>query len=140
MSDNAIFRLDDRLAADTITVGALALSRVLLMNDARYPWVILVPQRAALVEWSDLGVADRHLLLDEAVVVGEVISRLWEVDKINTASLGNMVAQLHVHVIGRRQGDPAWPGPVWGRGEAQPYEPDAQSTLVARLRKEFGCL
>ena len=140
MSDKAIFRLDDRLAADTITVGALALSRVLLMNDARYPWVILVPQRAALVEWSDLGVADRHLLLDEAMVVGEVISRLWEVDKINTASLGNMVAQLHVHVIGRRQGDPAWPGPVWGRGEAQPYEPDAQSTLVARLRKEFGCL
>lgn len=140
MSDKAIFRLDDRLAADTITVGALALSRVLLMNDARYPWVILVPQRAALVEWSDLGVADRHLLLDEAMVVGEVISRLWEVDKINTASLGNMVAQLHVHVIGRRQGDPAWPGPVWGRGEAQPYEPDAQSTLVAMLREEFGCL
>ena len=140
MSDKAIFRLDDRLAADTITVGALALSRVLLMNDARYPWVILVPQRAALVEWSDLGVADRHMLLDEAVVVGEVISRLWEVDKINTASLGNMVAQLHVHVIGRRQGDPAWPGPVWGRGEAQPYEPDAQSTLVATLREEFGCL
>lgn len=140
MSDKAIFRLDDRLAADTITVGALALSRVLLMNDARYPWVILVPQRAALVEWSDLGVADRHLLLDEAVVVGEVISRLWEVDKINTASLGNMVAQLHVHVIGRLQGDPAWPGPVWGRGEAQPYGPDAQSTLVATLRKEFGCL
>jgi len=118
----------------------LALSRVLLMNDARYPWVILVPQRAALVEWSDLGVADRHLLLDEAMVVGEVISRLWEVDKINTASLGNMVAQLHVHVIGRRQGDPAWPGPVWGRGEAQPYEPDAQPTLVATLRKELGCL
>ena len=140
MSDKAIFRLDDRLAADTITVGALALSRVLLMNDARYPWVILVPQRAALVEWSDLGVADRHLLLDEAMVVGEVISRLWEVDKINTASLGNMVAQLHVHVIGRRQGDPAWPGPVWGRGEAQPYEPDALSTLVATLRKGLGCL
>jgi diadenosine tetraphosphate (Ap4A) HIT family hydrolase len=110
------------------------------MNDARYPWVILVPQRAALVEWSDLGVADRHLLLDEAVVVGEVISRLWEVDKINTASLGNMVAQLHVHVIGRRQGDPAWPGPVWGRGEARPYEPDALSTLVATLRKGLGCL
>ena len=140
MSDKAIFRLDDRLAADTITVGALALSRVLLMNDARYPWVILVPQRAALVEWSDLGVADRHLLLDEAMVVGEVISRLWEVDKINTASLGNMVAQLHVHVIGRRQGDPAWPGPVWGRGEARPYEPDALSTLVATLRKGLGCL
>ena len=99
-----------------------------------------MPQRAGLVEWSDLGVADRHLLLDEAVVVGEVISRLWEVDKINTASLGNMVAQLHVHIIGRRQGDPAWPGPVWGRGEAQPYELAAQSTLVATLCREIGCL
>ena len=74
------------------------------------------------------------------MVVGEVISRLWEVDKINTASLGNMVAQLHVHIIGRRHGDPAWPGPVWGRGEALPYEPDAQSSLVATLRKELGCL
>ena len=140
MSDEAIFRLDHRLASDTTTVGALVLSRVLLMNDSRYPWVILVPQRAGLVEWSDLGVADRHLLLDEAVVVGEVISRLWEVDKINTASLGNMVAQLHVHIIGRRHGDPAWPGPVWGRGEAQPYELAAQSSLAATLCREIGCL
>jgi diadenosine tetraphosphate (Ap4A) HIT family hydrolase len=119
------FLLDARLAADTSPVGDLALSRALLMNDARYPWVILVPRRAGLVEITQLTPQERAQLMEEAALVARALSALPEVEKINVGALGNSVRQLHVHVVGRRAGDAAWPGPVWGHGTAEPYEPAA---------------
>ena len=117
----------------------MALSRVLFMNDSRYPWLVLVPQSPGIVEWSDLDIEDRHQLLDEAVFAGEVIRRLWDIDKLNTATLGNVVSQLHVHVIGRRQTDPAWPGPVWGHDQPVPYAEEACTSLLSLLQAELSC-
>ncbi len=127
------FVLDSRLAADTFLVGDLPLCRVLLMNDSRFPWLILVPRRAGLTEIHDLPVADRALLIEEAARTGETLKDLAGAQKINTAALGNMVAQLHVHVIARFAGDAAWPGPVWGVGKARPYDEAAADGLIANL-------
>ena len=110
------FALDPRLAADTLAVGDLSLSRVLLMNDRRYPWLILVPRREDLREIVDLDAQARAALIEEIAAASRFVRSLPGVDKINVGALGNIVAQLHVHVIGRAVGDPAWPGPVWGVG------------------------
>ena len=106
------FALDPRLAADTLPIGDLALSRALLMNDARYPWLILVPRRAGLSEIVELAAQDRAVLIEEIAAASAFLRALPHVDKLNVGALGNIVAQLHVHVIGRAVGDPAWPGPV----------------------------
>jgi diadenosine tetraphosphate (Ap4A) HIT family hydrolase len=129
------FGLDPRLAADTHEVGDFALCRVLLMNDSRYPWLILVPRRADLSEIHDLPAEERALLIEEAARAGAALKRLTGAKKINTGALGNMVAQLHVHVVARFVGDDAWPGPVWGSGRAVPYEDEAAARLVADLRR-----
>ena len=129
------FGLDPRLAADTHEVGDFALCRVLLMNDSRYPWLILVPRRADLSEIHDLPATDRALLIKEAARAGAALKSLTGAKKINTGALGNMVAQLHVHVVARFVGDDAWPGPVWGSGRAVPYEDEAAARLVADLRR-----
>ncbi|SRR5579883_1791686 len=121
------FVLDERLAADTIALGDARLSRLLLMNDRRFPWLILVPRRANAVELFDLASEERALLVEEIAQVSKKLSQRVGVEKINVAALGNMVRQLHVHVIGRAKHDAAWPGPVWGAGARQPYEAaDAQ--------------
>lgn len=130
------FVLDERLASDCFVVANLDLCRVLLMNDARYPWLVLVPRLQGLVELADLDRAGQHQLLGEIHRVDTALRQLGPFDKLNIAALGNVVAQLHVHVIARRVGDDAWPAPVWGRGMAQPYE-DATSTL-AQLRLALG--
>jgi diadenosine tetraphosphate (Ap4A) HIT family hydrolase len=129
------FGLDPRLAADTHEIGDFALCRVLLMNDSRYPWLILVPRRADLSEIHDLPAAERILLIEEAARAGAALKNLTSAKKINTGALGNMVAQLHVHVIARFVGDAAWPGSVWGSGRAVPYEDEAAARLVADLRR-----
>jgi diadenosine tetraphosphate (Ap4A) HIT family hydrolase len=129
------FGLDPRLAADTLPVGDLALCRVLLMKDSRYPWLILVPRRAGLSEIHDLAAGERALLIEEAARAGAGLKSLTGAKKINTGALGNMVAQLHVHVVARFVGDDAWPGPVWGSGQAVPYEDKAVARLVADLRR-----
>jgi diadenosine tetraphosphate (Ap4A) HIT family hydrolase len=129
------FALDPRLAADTLPVGDLELSRVLLMNDARYPWLILVPRRAGLAEIVDLDAVDRAILIEEVAAASAFVRALPHVDKLNVGALGNVVKQLHVHVLGRAVGDPAWPGPVWGAGEAWPYDSGAAEALVARARE-----
>lgn len=129
-----MFELDSRLANDCCVVGDLPLSRVLLMNDARYPWLILVPRRAAISEIFDLEDAEQLAVWQEANAVAEGLKDLVGADKMNIATLGNVVSQLHVHVVARVQGDAAWPAPVWGRGEAQPYTPDAQAAFVARVQ------
>lgn len=129
----ATFALDPRLAADTIPLGRLALSRVLLMNDARYPWLILVPERPDLAEIIDLPVADRITLMSEISAASEVLRAMHQPDKLNVGALGNRVRQLHVHVIGRFQSDEAWPGPVWGVGTARPYPPHMAGVTADRL-------
>ena len=131
------FTLHPRLAADTLLVGALPLCRVLLMNDAAYPWLILVPRRAAIREVHELDAEDRRRLIEEIAAASRVLAGLPAVEKINVAALGNIVPQLHVHVLARRTDDAAWPQPVWGRGPARPYDADAAAALVTRLRADW---
>ncbi len=129
------FALDPRLAADTLNIGDFSLSRVLLMNDARFPWLILVPRRAGFAEIVDLDRTERALLMEEIAHASEALRTLPQVDKINVGALGNIVPQLHVHVVARKIGDAAWPGPVWGAGAAQRYERRAAAELEARIRR-----
>ncbi|SDB52118.1 HIT domain-containing protein [Bauldia litoralis] len=128
------FTLDERLAADSVAIGRLPLSDLLLARDARFPWLILVPRRPDMAEIIDLAPEDRAALLDEIVLVSEALRTVTGCDKLNVAALGNMVRQLHVHVIARFTTDPAWPGPIWGRGEAVAYEPGVRDKLAGRIR------
>ena len=108
------FALHPRLAADTVVVTDLPLCRVLLMDDARWPWLILVPRRAGVRELIDLSPAAQQALTGEIARASRTLQTLFSPDKLNVAALGNVVEQLHVHVIARWRGDPAWPAPVWG--------------------------
>ncbi|HEY4274042.1 MAG TPA: HIT domain-containing protein [Rhizomicrobium sp.] len=128
------FALHPRLAGDTVFVVDWPLSRVLLMEDARYPWLVLVPRLAGLVEITDLTAADRAWLMEEVARAGDAVRGLASVAKLNIGALGNLVPQLHVHVVGRHPGDPAWPGPVWGHSPATPYETSARAALVDLVR------
>lgn len=128
------FVLHPKLAADTIFVADWELSRVLLMNDARYPWLILVPRRLGATEIFDLSGDDRATLMVEATRAGKSLKTLTGCAKINIGALGNLVPQFHVHVVARNPGDSAWPGPVWGSGTSMPYVRDAAEGLLARLR------
>ena len=128
------FALDPRLAADTFVVGETPLNQVLLMNDARYPWLILVPWRCALTEPFELSEADQAQLWRESMRLGEAMKAHFAADKLNIATLGNQVAQLHVHHIARFHVDDAWPGPVWGVGNAVPYGDAALKALINELR------
>jgi diadenosine tetraphosphate (Ap4A) HIT family hydrolase len=132
------FALDPRLAADTLPIGDLELSRTLLMNDARYPWLILVPRREGLSEIVELDAVDRVTLIDEIAAASALLRALPGVDKLNVGALGNVVKQLHVHVLGRAVGDPAWPGPVWGFGARQPYAPGATEAMIEKARAALG--
>ncbi len=129
-----MFVLDPRLEQDTLHLGDFPLCRLLLMNDAHYPWFILVPRREEVSELFQLDAADQRSLWHEATLLAELLKDTFKADKMNVASLGNMVSQLHVHVIARRRGDAAWPAPVWGRHPAQPYDEDQLAELRARLR------
>lgn len=128
------FQLDPRLAADSLPVARLDLCEARLMNDARFAWLVLVPRRAGLVEIADLTPSERTLLWHEADRAGAALRAVAPCDKLNLGALGNIVRQLHVHVVARREGDAAWPGPVWGSGLAEPYAEVAQGPLVQRLQ------
>jgi diadenosine tetraphosphate (Ap4A) HIT family hydrolase len=130
--------LHPQLARDTVAVGDLALSRLLAMNDANYPWVILVPRRAAAVEIIDLDATDRAGLMSEIARVSAVLRQLTVCDKLNVAAIGNVVPQLHVHVVARRTGDAAWPRPVWGAVPARAYAAGDLEGFVAALRRAIG--
>lgn len=125
------FTLDPRLAADTTFVADWDLSRVLLMNDARYCWLILVPRRSDAVELFDLTAADQQALTVEIVGAAQTLQHLTDAAKINVGALGNVVPQLHVHIVARNPGDPAWPGPVWGHSPAVPYAAAACDAFIA---------
>ncbi|MBX3700809.1 MAG: HIT domain-containing protein [Dokdonella sp.] len=128
------FVLDARLAADSHPVGDLALSQLRLFDDARFPWLLLVPRIAGARELIDLDRDDRCTLLDEITAVGRAWETLLQPDKLNIAALGNLVPQLHVHLIARYAHDCAWPRPVWGQGTPIAYEAAARDALLARLR------
>src|SRR4051812_21477914 len=134
---SAGFDLDPRLAGDTLVVGDLPLCRVLLMRDSRYAWLTLVPRRPGRAEVSDLGEDERALLWREVDAAGAAIRAVAPCDKLNIGALGNIVRQLHVHVVARREGDAAWPGPVWGFGKAEAYAEGEAERLVAALRKNL---
>ena len=126
------FMLHARLAADTLAVGNLPLCAVRLMDDRRFPWLVLVPRRVGLREPWDLQGADFRQLWDESARVGRAMQQMFAATKMNIAALGNMVPQLHVHHVARFTGDAAWPAPVWGQGVAEPYG-DSGPAMVMRL-------
>lgn len=134
------FVLDPRLAGDGLPIGRFALSRLLLMNDATFPWLILVPERAGASEIFDLAPDDLALLGAETALVARMLKGLVGADKINVAALGNVVAQLHVHVIARFAADPAWPAPIWGRAPARPYDADEAMVMRAKLTRALDAL
>jgi diadenosine tetraphosphate (Ap4A) HIT family hydrolase len=132
------FQLDSRLDADTIPIGDLSLSSVLLLNDARFPWFVLVPRLEGLSELTDLSDEQAVQMMREIRLATGVMMDLAKPDKVNVGALGNIVTQLHVHVIGRFLSDPAWPGPVWGHGARTPYPDHAASALIERAGALFA--
>lgn len=135
------FELHPQLAQDTLTLGDFPLCRLLLMNDAQYPWTILVPRRAGIREIHELNDADRRRLWDESAALSRTLMQVFKGDKLNVAALGNVVPQLHVHHVVRFKSDVAWPAPVWGRHPAQPYVDAARraraASILAALPPEF---
>lgn len=128
-----MFCLDERLQADTEYLGHFPLCQVLLMKDSRYPWVILVPAKKGMSEYYHLSAKDRAQLMEESSRVAEKMADHFSADSMNVAELGNIVSQLHVHHVARNEGDPAWPGPVWGHSPMVPYDEAA----LAERKKEL---
>jgi len=129
----APFTLDPRLAADTVQLAESGLSLLLLMNDRRYPWLILVPKVAGMSELFELDEDDRSRLWEESAAVARTLSLDFHADKVNLGALGNVVRQLHLHHVARTLGDPAWPRPVWGHSPRQPYSEGELRALRSRL-------
>jgi len=132
-----VFVLDSRLQQDTLPLGDLPLCRVLLSNDSNYPWFILVPRRADISEVFQLEAADQEQLWRETTELAQLLQSVFQADKMNVAALGNVVSQLHMHVIVRRREDAAWPAPVWGKHPAQPYSDEAIASIREQLRLAF---
>ena len=133
----APFALDPQLERDTFAVGELARSRVLLMNDANFPWLIVVPRHVGAVEIFDLDAAARTQLTAELAFLAQLLKELTGCDKINIAAIGNVVPQLHVHVIARRRDDPAWPRSVWGALPPRPYGQAERDRLIEAIRRKI---
>lgn len=134
-----MFELDEAFIATSAALGDLPLSHARLQDDARYPWIVLIPRRAAARELEDLTREDLSALTDEILAAGRAVRALgMRVDKLNVGALGNVTPQLHVHVVGRQAADPAWPGPVWGHSPALPYAPKALENVVAAARAALG--
>ena len=135
----AVFTADPAFSAGSAFAVDWPLCQVRLQDDARFPWLILIPRVAGAVEIDDLSVADRAMLMEEIVRAGDVVRALGQaagrpVEKLNVAALGNVTAQLHVHVVGRRRDDGLWPDPVWGRGGAASYGDDAREAALTVAR------
>lgn len=135
---SAEFALDARLAGDTCHVASLPLCEVLLMDDARYAWLVLVPRQYEVSEVAQLSEDDQAMLWREVNQAAVALRLVARCEKINIGALGNIVRQLHVHVVARNVGDAAWPGPVWGHGKAADYEPTARDKLIERLRETLA--
>jgi len=129
------FAADPAFDAGSIFAADWPLCQVRLQDDARFPWLILIPRRAGMIELGDLSAADRAMLWDEALRAGQVVRALGvavgrPIDKLNIAAIGNVTAQLHLHVVGRRADDALWPDPVWGRGPAERYGDGARAEML----------
>ena len=139
----AEFVLDPAFVATSASLGDLPLCHARLQLDARYPWVVLIPRLAGMRELEDLSAADRARLVEETVLAGGAVRAVaaglgLAVDKLNVGALGNVTPQLHVHVLGRRVGDPAWPGPVWGHSPGKAYAADALARATAAAKAALG--
>ena len=132
------FVLDDRLANDSLSVTITGLCDLRLNKDRRWPWLVLVPRRPGISEIFELTPLDQTLLTFEIDLVASALKTVTGATKINVGALGNIVRQLHVHVIARSEGDANWPGPVWGFGKAEPYEDDEMREFVTRLQKALS--
>src|SRR5450759_1110971 len=130
-----VWSLHPQLAQDTVPVGDLPLARVLLASDANYPWLILVPRRPGLTEIIDLDENAQVQLMGEIAVAARVLKSITECEKLNIAAIGNVVAQLHVHVVARRHSDAAWPKPVWGAAPPAAYNAIVRDGLIGALRR-----
>jgi diadenosine tetraphosphate (Ap4A) HIT family hydrolase len=129
-----VFALDSRLQQDTLPIGDFPLCRLLLSNDSNYPWFILVPRRDDISEIFQLGVREQQQLWQETSTLAETLKGVFEADKLNVATLGNVVSQLHMHVIVRKRDDAAWPAPVWGKHPAKPYSTEQVAAIRQQLR------
>ncbi|WP_296170722.1 HIT domain-containing protein [uncultured Brevundimonas sp.] len=140
MSIEDPFRADPAFEPGSVAVTDWPLCHVRLQDDARFPWLILIPRRAGLTELDQLKPSDLNLLMAEVLRAGDAVRALGRMidrpgEKLNVAALGNVTAQLHVHVIGRRSDDPVWPDPVWGRGSVERWPPERLETLIEALRR-----
>lgn len=140
MNSGVSFVLHSRLEADTIPLGESRLCEVRLMNDSHWPWVLLVPRVADISEIYQLPKTHQMRLAEESSLLGEAMMQAFAGDKLNVAALGNMVPQLHLHHIVRYQGDPAWPGPVWGKVTPAPYDEQSIADIAARLQPVLDVL
>jgi diadenosine tetraphosphate (Ap4A) HIT family hydrolase len=131
------FKLHQRLAAESCLVDDWMLSRLLLADDGRFPWLILVPRRRQISEIQELDTSDRAILIEEIARASVGLRKVARATKINVGSLGNVVPQLHIHIVARDPEDAAWPGPVWGHGTPMRYELPARSKFVEILRREL---
>ncbi len=134
----ATWTLHPQLERDTAPIGDLPLSRVLVINDANYPWLLLVPRRPGASEIIDLDEVEQAQLMTEIARASRALEAVTACDKINVAALGNAVPQLHVHVIARRRGDPAWPKPVWGATPPRAYDPAERDDFIVSVRRAIG--
>jgi diadenosine tetraphosphate (Ap4A) HIT family hydrolase len=132
------FVLNERLEADTHLVCELKSCSLHLLDDRRWPWFILVPRIAGAEEWHDLSKGQRIMVDDEVAQVAFTLKKMTGCEKINVASIGNMVRQLHIHVIARNEGDANWPGPVWGYSEREPYSVDSAASFIESFKSEFS--
>ena len=135
-----MFEVHPKLAQDCIAMGKFRLCRLLLMNDANYPWFILVPEREGVTEIYQLSHEHQQQLLRESSRFARGLAEDFGADKMNIAALGNVVPQLHIHHIVRYRNDPAWPAPVWGKTEARPYQYGQIEALRQRLHRLFADL
>ena len=129
-----MFELDEKLQADTFFIKDLKMSRLLLMNDANYPWLILVPRKINLVEITDLTFDEQIIVLQEVNLIAKILKKSFNTDKLNIANLGNVVKQLHIHIIGRFKNDISFPKPVWGQVTIKPYEEKVAQDLIKKIQ------
>jgi len=132
------FELDGRIARDSDLIATLDLCQLRIQNDSRWPWLVMVPQRADMTEIFELSEADQALLSAEVNHVAAALKEITCATKINVGALGNIVRQLHVHVIARFEGDANWPGPIWGYGTAEPYDGEKRQALMNRLMEKLS--
>ena len=132
------FELDPRLARDTELVESFGLCQLRMMKDSRWPWFMLVPQRNDVSELFELTPLDQALLTFETNMVAAALKKATGAEKINVAAIGNIVRQLHVHIVARSEGDPNWPGPIWGFGQAEAYDDAARQLLIDRLTENLA--